>query len=168
MIILPGTLHVNIRVAFVRFFLPLVVAFTGRDGTGLALLEAQYRIGHGHPSNRNVWADRGASARQVDSGDGGDGYLGMPPAAVTLAGEHPGNAWCRGVTHYTLQARPCARRSLWTPFLRGGAPRDPPGYRTGLTAVSLADGIPDKPSPLSTPSPLERTMRRPALVRRYT
>ena len=123
------------------------------------------------------------------------GILGCP-AAVTLTGEHPGNAWCRGgaflaprlgkrhpcgrknlrffrlrfqgVTHYTLQARPCARRSLWTPFLRGCAPRDPPGHRTGVTVVSCGDGIPDKPSPLSTPSPRKRTMRRPALVRRYT
>ena len=138
----------------------------------------------------------GVSARQVDSGDGGDGYFGISPAAVTLTGEHPGNARCRGgaflaprlgkrhpcgrknlrffrlrfqgVTHYTLQARPCARRSLWTPFLRGCAPRAPPGHRTGVTAVSRFDGIPDKPSPLSTPSPRERTMRRPALVRRYT
>ena len=96
MIILPGTLHVNIRVAFVRFFLPLVVAFTGRDGTGLALLEAQYRIGHGHPSNRNVWADRGASARQVDSGDGGDGYFGMPPRRCHPDGRTPRKRMVQG------------------------------------------------------------------------
>ena len=165
-------------------------------------MDASY---HRHDINDKVWEllephllemcgqTGSASARQ---GDSGDGYLGVPPAAVTLTGEHPGNAWCRGgaflaprlgkrhpcgrknlrffrlrfqgVTHYTLQARPCARRSLWTPFLRGCAPRDPPGHRTGVTAVSCVDGIPDKPSTLSTPSPLDRTMRRPVLVRRYT
>lgn len=66
------------------------------------------------------------------------------------AGEHPANAPCRrglfsplsarkatpaaekpsrfyspllqGVTHYTLQARSCARLSLWTPFRQGLRP----------------------------------------------
>jgi len=32
----------------------------------------------------------------------------------------------QGVTHYTLQARQCARRSLWTPFLQGLRPASPP------------------------------------------
>ena len=77
------------------------------------------------------------------------------PRPCHPSGEHPINAACRrglppplsarkatpavrktspgfsdlrlqGVTHYTLQARQCARRSLWTPFLQGLRPASPP------------------------------------------
>lgn len=77
------------------------------------------------------------------------------PRPCHPSGEHPANAACRrglfpplsahqatpavrktapgfsdlrlqGVTHYTLQARQCARRSLWTPFLQGLRPAFPP------------------------------------------
>jgi len=34
-------------------------------------------------------------ARQVDSGDGDDGFIGIPPPLSTLTGEHPINAECR-------------------------------------------------------------------------
>lgn len=81
---------------------------------------------------------------------GGDNNA-FPSAPCHPAGEHPANAPCRrglfsplsarkatpaaeknrpgffspllqGVTHYTLQARSCARLSLWTPFMQGLRP----------------------------------------------
>ena len=74
MVIVFGASHVNIWVAFIGFFLPLVMAFASRNAACLAFLETQDCIGHSQSSFlRRVISPLG------DSGDGDDSDFGIPP-----------------------------------------------------------------------------------------
>ena len=106
----------------------------------------------GYPLRLSLTTQQSEIRRSCPSGGrhGGDGNA-SPSAPCHPAGEHPANAPCRrglfsplsarkatpaaeknrpgffspllqGVTHYTLQARSCARLSLWTPFMQGLRP----------------------------------------------
>ena len=50
MVIILGAFHINIWVAFIGFFLPLVMAFTSRNAACLAFLETQDCIRHSQSS----------------------------------------------------------------------------------------------------------------------
>ena len=95
-------------------------------------------------------SETGQSCPAGDRGDGGDSRFGIPPPLSPFgrtprkrgvqawafpasfgASSHPCGQKNRpgfyspllqGVTHYTLQARSCARLSLWTPFRQGLRP----------------------------------------------
>lgn len=106
----------------------------------------------GYPLRLSLMTQQSEIRRSYPSGGrcGGDDNA-FPSAPCYPAGEHPANAPCRrglfsplsarkatpaaeknrpgffspllqGVTHYTLQARSCARLSLWTPFMQGLRP----------------------------------------------
>ena len=136
--------------------------------------------------------------RQVDSGDGDDGFIGIPPPLSALTGEHPINAGAgvgfprppsarqstpapeksprffrqclQGVTHYTLLCKVVCQTfpldSLWQGCALHYPPLSASDNGATVTASSAFGGIPKLPSPLSTLSPLERTIRLPALIRR--
>ena len=76
MIVIFRAFHVDIWIAFVGFFLPFVVAFASRNAARFAFLETQDCIGH-NPSSSFL---RRVNCPLGDSGDGGDGSFGMPPA----------------------------------------------------------------------------------------
>lgn len=85
MVIVFRAFHIYIWVAFVGFFLPLVVAFTSRNAARFSFLETQDCIRHRRipPFFRRVTVLWG------DSGDGGDSSFGIPPADCRNCHPHP-------------------------------------------------------------------------------
>ena len=73
MVVIFGASHVNVWVAFIGFFLPLVVAFASRNAACLAFLETQDCIGH----NSSSFLRRVICMR--DGHDDDDGDFGIPP-----------------------------------------------------------------------------------------
>ena len=77
MVIVFRAFHIYIWVAFVGFFLPLVVAFASRNAARFAFLETQDCI------------FRRVTVLWGDSGDGGDSSFGIPPADCRNCHPHP-------------------------------------------------------------------------------